>query len=74
MDSQQHLTQRYGMQAKAHPGTGGAIWPVQYSKLLEKIANNALKGKAAAFFLALLHPDPLQRVTAAKTLHSEFLQ
>ena len=74
MDSQRHLTQRYGMQAKAHPGTGGTIWPVQYNKLLEKITDNALKGKAAAFFLAVLHPDPLQRVTAAQALHSEFLQ
>ena len=74
MDSQRHLTQRYGMQAKAHPGTGGTSWPVQYSKLLEKNADNALKGKAAAFFLAALHPDPLQRVTAAQALRSEFFK
>ena len=43
---------------------------MQYSKLLEKTADNALKGKAAAFFLAALHPDSLQRVTAAQALRS----
>lgn len=62
------------MQAEAHSGTGGTTWDVQYSKLLERIVDDALNTKAAAFFLAALHPDPAQRVTAAQALHFEFLQ
>ena len=69
--SEQH---QYGMQANAHPGIDGTTWPVQYSRLLERIVDHALKSKAAAFFLAALHPDPVQRVTAAQALHFEFLQ
>ena len=61
------------MQAKAHFGTGGKTWPVQYNKLLEKVVDDADKSKAAAFFLAALHPDPVQRVTAAQALQFEFL-
>ena len=72
--SQQYLTRRCGMQAKAHPETDGVTWPVQYKRLLDCIGDHAFKSKAAAFFLAALHPEPSQRLTAAQALHFDFLQ
>lgn len=64
----------YGMQAKAHAQTGkGGLWPEQYSMLLEGVADPAVRSMAAAFFMAVLHPQPSRRVTAAEALLLPFM-
>ena len=66
------LSQLRGLQAKAYP-SNGTTWPAQQSKLLESVSDSAVHEQAANFFLALLHPDPVQRITAAQAVELAFV-
>ena len=62
------------MQAKAYAQSGeGGLWPEQYSMLLEWVADPAMRSMAARFFMAILHPQPSQRTTAAEALELLFV-
>ena len=69
----QMLSQPYRLQAKDYPADG-TTWPAQQSKLLQRVTDPAIRQQAGAFFLALLHPDPVQRVTASQSLDLAFLR
>ena len=63
-----------GTQAKAYAQTGeGGLWPEQHSMLLEGVADPTVRSMAAHFFMAVLHPQPSQRVTAAEALLLPFM-
>ena len=63
-----------GVQAKAYAQSGeGGLWPEQYSTLLEGVADAAVRSMAAAFFMAVLHPQPSQRATSVEALEFPFL-
>lgn len=50
------------------------MWPAKLSKLLETVKDPAVREQAGAYFLALLHPDPVQRVTASQALQLAFVR
>ncbi|KAL3155171.1 Cyclin-dependent kinase 6 [Trebouxia sp. C0010 RCD-2024] len=60
--------------AQAHPGSADMAWPAKLSKLLEKVKDPAVREQAGAFFLALLHPNVVERVTASKALELAFVR
>ncbi|KAL3159335.1 serine threonine protein kinase [Trebouxia sp. C0010 RCD-2024] len=60
--------------AKAHPGSADMTWPAKQSKLLEKVKDPAVREQAGVFFLAILHPDAVQRVTASQALKLAFVR
>ncbi|KAL3151514.1 hypothetical protein ABBQ38_012513 [Trebouxia sp. C0009 RCD-2024] len=60
--------------AKAHPGNSGTTRPTKQSKMLERVTDPAIRQQAMELFLAVLNPDPAQRVTAAEALELAFLR
>ncbi|KAL3151550.1 hypothetical protein ABBQ38_012545 [Trebouxia sp. C0009 RCD-2024] len=73
-EARERVTAQHRSWAEAHPGSADTMWPAKLSKLLETVKDPAVREQAGAYFLALLHPDPVQRVTASQALQLAFVR
>lgn len=57
------------MQVAAYPSDANGEWPCSFSHLLTSVkADSQMRKDCESFFLALLNPDPEDRLTAAQAL------